>query len=234
MAFDYLGMLLDGTIVITPDTDIAPFSLTRNVVTGAAVINLKGTPAKGLCAVMNCPSKPTTYVDNMTCAIQESDLLGEPTALATWKAVANFPIVYAMTRELWVTATTAFVASDVGRILTATTDAASDGGVITYIAPELLAIGGVGKIVVSMSDANDDYTTAGDIVTATAGTGIGTQGAASILYPNGDGIPGMYVVRFTATKRYLRAAPVVSTGGSFGLVSIFLCDNAVWPIEHLV
>jgi hypothetical protein len=165
-------------------------------------------------------------------AIEESDILGEPTALKTWQAVANFPVVYAMLRELTVTATTAFVASDVGRILTATTDAASDGGVIVSFDPALLVIGGIGKVVVAMSDANDDYTTAGDTVTATAGTGIGTQGAASVVSPSPAGIPGIYVVRFTATKRYIRANPVVSAGGNYGLVSVLLTDEAAWPKYH--
>ena len=229
MPNDSENCLIDGSIVITDATDTPPVSTTRDAATGAAVIDLKKTPAKGICAVLNLPSKPTTYADTLIAFIEESDVLGEPTALDTWQTVAAFPTINVMLRSLEVTATTAFVASDVGRILTATTDAASDGGVILWFDPALLAIGGVGKVIVAMSDANDDYSTAGDTVTATAGTGVGTQGAASIVHPNGDGIPGNFVTRFTARKRYIRANITASAGSSFGLISCYLQDNAEFP-----
>jgi hypothetical protein len=230
MPNDSENILIDGTIVLTPSTDTPAVSVTRDAATGGAVIDLKKTGAKGMCAVLTCPSKPTTYDDTLTVHIEESDVLGEPTSTwLTWQKVASFPVVYAMLRELEVTATTAFVASDVGRVLTATTDSASDGGHIVWFDPALMTIGGKGKIIVAMSDANDDFSTAGDTVTATSGTGVGTQGAASIVHPNGDGIPGKLVCRFTATKRYLRANATVSTGGSYGLVAVMLQDNAAFP-----
>jgi len=234
MAYDASGVLIDGTIVLTPSTDTPAISLTRDAATGGAVIDLKGTGAKGLCAVMNLPSKPTTYDDTLTGFIEESDLLGEPTSTwKTWQTVASFPIVYAMIREIWVTATTAFVSSDVGRVLTATTDSASDGGHIIAFDPALLVIGGYGKIILAMSDANDDFSTAGDTVTATSGTGVGTQGIASQVTPVASvGVPGQYVTRFVATKRYIRANLTVSTGGSYGLVSVLLTDEAAWPKKH--
>jgi hypothetical protein len=234
MAYDANNILIDGTIVLTPSTDTPAVSTTRDASTGAAVIDLGKTSYKGLCAVLTCPLKPTTYVDDLTVHIQESDVLGEPTGLVTWQTVASFPKVYALLRELTVTATTAFVASDVGRILTATTDSASDGGLILWFDPALLVAGGVGKVIVQMSDANDDYSTAGDTVTATSGTGVGTQGAAAVAYPfNTAGIPGRYVTRFTATKRYVRANATVSSGGSYGLVSVLLTDEAAFPAFHL-
>jgi hypothetical protein len=226
MAFDSLGILIDGSIVITPSTDTPPVSLTRDAATGAAVIDLKMTGAKGLTAVLIVPSKPTTYDDTLTPFIEESDVLGEPTSTwKTWQSVADFPIVYAMLREVTVTATTAFVASDVGRILTATTDSTSDGGHIVWFDPALMTIGGIGKVIVAMSDANDDFSTASDIVTATGGTGVGTISEASKVYPHGDGISGIYVTRFVAKKRYIRANITVSTGGSYGLISCFLTDE---------
>jgi hypothetical protein len=233
MPFDYENMLIDGTIVLTPSTDTPAVSTTRDAATGGAVIDLKKTGAKGVWAVLTVPSKPTTYDDTLTVNIEESDTVGEPTSTwLTWQKVASFPVVYAMLRELWVTATTAFVASDVGRVLTATTDSASDGGHIVWYDPVLETIGGYGKVIVAMSDANDDYSTAGDTVTATSGTGVGTQGAASILSPNGDGISGVYVVGFIATKRYVRANATVSTGGSYGLVSVLLTDHSEFPVYH--
>ena len=54
--FDDLGILMDGSVVTTTATDTPATSLTRNVVVtgGQAVIDLKGTGAKGLSAVMMC------------------------------------------------------------------------------------------------------------------------------------------------------------------------------------
>jgi len=233
MAYDASNILIDGTIVLTPSTDTPAVSVTRDAATGGAVLDLKKTGAKGMCAVLICPSKPTTYADTLTVFIEESDVLGEPTALKTWQAVAYFPVINAMLRLLEVTATTAFVASDVGRILTATGDTASDGGVIVWFDPALLVIGGKGFVVVAMSDVNDDYSTAADTVTATAGTGIGTQGAASLIYPSGGGIPGVFTALFRATKRYIRANATVSTGGSYGLISVMLSDAAEFPAKHM-
>lgn len=231
MAYDALGILIDGTIVLSPTTDIAAISLTRNATYGCAVIDLRKTGEKGLCAVMTCPLKPTTYVDSLTMIIEQSDILGEPTGLSTWETVASFPVVYALLREMEVTATTAFVAADIGAVIAATTDSASDAGVMLWFDPALLAIDGVGKMVVQMSDANDDYSTAGDTLTS-ADTGVGTQGAASTVSPlTSAGIPGVYAVRFQVTKRYLRAKPTVSAGGSFGLVSVLLTDYAEFPLH---
>lgn len=230
MAYDALGMLIDGTIVLSPTTDVAAISLTRNATYGCAAIDLRKTGEKGLCAVMTCPLKPTTYADTLTMVIEQSDILGEPTGLGTWETVASFPIVYALLREMEVTATTAFVAADIGAVIAATTDSASDAGVMLWFDPALLAIDGVGKMVVQMSDANDDYSTAGDTLTS-ADTGVGTQTLASTVSPlTSAGIPGVYAVRFQATKRYLRAKPTVSTGGSFGLVSVLLTDYAEFPL----
>lgn len=230
MTIDSLGVLIDGSIVITPSTDTPPVSTTRDAATGAAVIDLKKTGEQGVWAVLTFPSKPTTYDDTVTAFIEQSDVLGEPTTTwKTWQAVADFPIVYGMTRVVDATATTAFVASDVGRVLTATTDSASDGGHIIWFDPALMTVGGKGKILVAMSDANDDFTTAGDTLTATSGTGVATQGAASILWPNGDGVPGVFATLFQATKRYVRLNLTVSSGGSYGLIYAYLTDKAPWP-----
>jgi hypothetical protein len=234
MPNDSEGILIDGSIVITPSTDTPAVSLTRDAATGAAVIDLKKTGGVGICAVLVLPSKPTTYDDTYSLDIEESDVLGEPTSgQLTWQKVASFPRVNAMLREMTVIATVAFVASDVGRVLTATADSASDGGHIVWFDPALMTIGGVGKIIVAMSDANDDFSTSGDIVTATSGTGVATMIGGSKVHPNGDGVPGKMVVRFTATKRYLRANGTVSAGGSYGLLSVMLQDNASFPAKPL-
>ena len=237
--YDSLGTLVDGSIVITPSTDTPAVSTTRDAATGAAVIDLKKTGHTGLCAVLVCPTKPTTYDDTLTAFIEQSDTVGEPTSTwKTWQAVGDFPIVYAMTRIIPnCKATTAFVSSDVGRVLTATTLTASDGGHIIWYDPALETIGGVGSIIIAMSDANDLYTTASDTLTATSGTGIATASAAttaSMLYPNGDGLPGIFVTRFRATKRYVRLNMTVSSGGSYGYVSCYLAEDAPMAANQVV
>jgi hypothetical protein len=54
--FDYLGILMDGSVVATTGTDTPAISTTRDAATGAAVIDLgtEGTPANGLVAVLIC------------------------------------------------------------------------------------------------------------------------------------------------------------------------------------
>jgi hypothetical protein len=121
------------------------------------------------------------------------------------------------------TATTAFVPADIGQILAATTDSASDGGVIVDYEKALETIGGVGDILVAMSDANDDYSTAGDTLTS-ASTGVATQGVASFLTAQRS--YGIYVVRFSTTRRYVRFNGTVSTGGSWGYLKVFLNERA--------
>jgi hypothetical protein len=94
----------------------------------------------------------------------------------------------------------------------------------------LETVGGIGSIIIAMSDANDVYTTASDTLTATSGTGVATASSAttaSMLYPNGDGLPGIFTTRFKATKRYIRLNMTVSTGGSYGYVAAYLVDEAV-------
>jgi hypothetical protein len=216
MVFDNELILHDGTVDLD-ENDVAAFALTTND-DGGYVVEIKETAAKGLSAVMICPTQPTTYADTLTAKIQCSDHLTDG-----WEDVAAFPVLYAYIRKLYVTATTAFVATDIGLVLTATTDSDSDGGVIRYIDPKLMTVGGKGWIYVAMSDANDDYSTAGDIVTATSGTGVGTHLAAGVL----DKFMsyGIYNIHFASSKRYCRASKTVSAGGNWGKTEIYLTNN---------
>jgi len=216
MVFDNSCILHDGTVDLD-ENDVAAFALTTNA-DGGYVVEIKETAAKGLSAVLLCPSAPTTYGDTLDVKIQCSDHLTDG-----WEDVANFPRLYTYVRKLYVTATTAFVATDIGLILTATTDSGSDGGLIRYIDPKLMTIGGQGLVYVAMSDVNDDFSTASDIVTATAGTGVGTISAAGVL----DKFMsyGIYNIHFASSKRYCRASKTVSAGGNWGKTEIYLTNN---------
>jgi len=74
--FDYLEMLLDGSVDHAPTTDTAATSLTRDATSGAAVIDLGtgGTPASGLSCVLLLPAA-SAGADILTAVLEVSDVL---------------------------------------------------------------------------------------------------------------------------------------------------------------
>jgi hypothetical protein len=217
MAFDDELALIDGTVALDPTSDAEIASLTRDAY-GKVVLDVRKTGENGLVAVMLLPTAPTTYADTLTAYVQHSNHITDG-----WSTISAFPVLYAAVREVWCTATTAFVSTDIGLVLTARTDSASDGGVILDFDPALLVVGGYGRILVQMSDANDDYSTAGDTLTATSGTGVGTQGIAGALTKSLS--YGIYTCQFRTNKRYIRPSVTVSAGGDFGKVAMYLVDK---------
>lgn len=222
MPFDDNLVLLDGSVDLTPTSDADAVSTTANAY-GNKVIDLGKTGNKGLCAVMILPDAPTDYQDTLTAYIQHSNHYA-----AGWETVAGFPVLYAYVREMLCTPTTAFVgADDIAATLVATTDSDSDGGVVIDFDEELLTIGLTGRILVQMSDSNDDYSTASDTLTS-GGTGVGTQGVAASLTKSRS--YGIYVVRFQTERRYVRGQFTVTSGGNFGNVKLMLTgDYPVTP-----
>ena len=216
MTYD-ANLVLKNGLVALDENDVAATTIAANA-DGNHVVDLKKTGLTGLDAVLILPTQPTTYADTLTFAIQASNHLTDG-----WETIAQAPIIYAYMMEMMCTATTAFVSTDIGLVLTATTDTAT--GTLRYFDPALLAIGGYGRIIIEMNDAGDVYATAGDVLTATAGTGVGLQGAAAWHTPPG-GVPGCFVVRFATDKRYVRSLTTVSAGGAYGLASIFLTDHS--------
>ena len=131
-------------------------------------------------------------------------------------------------REVLVTdATTAFLGTDIGLVLTATTNGAV--GNIREISRNLLTKNEAGKIFVEMTGAGDTYATAGDTLTATAGTGIGTQGAAARRIQTMVTL----VRRFSTPKRYIRCSITVSAGGNFGDVDILVTNSQHSHVNNL-
>jgi len=224
MAFDSLGILrgLYSTALVEMDeNDAVATSLTANS-DGNAVVEIKETGVHGLAAVMifTAISATAPYSDEGTILIQASDQLDR-----NWETVASFPTIHCYLRRLKnCTATTAFVAADVTtpRVLTATTG--TDTGLIYSVDQALFTVGGVGDIVVEMQDAADLYATAGDTLTATAGTGIATQGAIGVPEIP-QMVPGIHVVRFTTDKRYVRCNCETVADG-LGNAWILLTDYA--------
>lgn len=215
-----------GALIDTDESDVAPTSLTVNT-DGNVVVDLKKTGAKGLAAVMILTEEADSdaYSDETTIEIQESDELDRG-----WVAVGKIGTLRSHLILLpKCTATTGFVAADATtpKVLTATTDTAT--GKIVAFDEALKTIGGVGDILVEMQDSADVYATVGDTLTATAGTGIATQGVAGIkTLPGTQHQPGVHICRFITSKRYVRAA--VTAADNIGKCWILL-TNA--PFEKL-
>lgn len=224
MAFD-ADLILKGhysdALVDTDESDAAPTSLTVNS-DGNVVVDLKGTGAKGLVAVMVLTEDADSdaYSDETTVEIQASDELDRG-----WEAVGKIGTLRShliLLRDC--TATTGFVAADATtpRVLTAGTDGAT--GTIISFDEALKTATGVGDILVEMQDSADVYGTAGDTLTATGGTGVATQGTAGIkTLPGTQDQPGVHMCRFTTGKRYVRAE--VTAADCIGKCWILLANH---------
>lgn len=222
MAFDanlILKGLYGGALVDTDESDAAPTSLTAND-DGNAVVEVKGTAAKGMTAVVVLTEEADAdaYGDETTIEIQASDELDRG-----WEAVGKSPILRSHLILLKdCVATTGFVAADATtpRVLTATSDGAT--GLIVAFDEALKTVGGVGDILVEMQDDADLYATPGDTLTATAGTGVATQGVAGTKV----GVqhqPGIHTIRFATDRRYVRA--VVTAADNIGKCWILLTNH---------
>ncbi len=204
-----------GAYVDLDENDVAATSLTVNSDGNVCVdLGKAGTDMMGLDCVVILHDQPTDYQDTLAVVIQDSDHLD-----GGWATVLTFPTLYAYMRELIVTATTAFDASDdIGQVLTATTG--TDTGVIRHFSRELTSIEGTGRIWVEMQDAGDTYATSGDTVTS-AVTGVGTMiGVGRVILT-----PLIMVRKFSSPKRYVRCSNTVSAGGNFGDVDILLTGS---------
>ncbi len=217
MAFDADLILrgdVSGTYVDLDSSDSAAVSETQNGDGNTVIdIGVGGADNKGLDCIVIFHDILTTYQDTLDIVIQDSHHVA-----AGFEDMLSFPRVYCFMRELIVTATTAFVAGDIGKVLTAT-GTGTDTGVIREFSRELLVVGGIGKVWIEMQDSGDTYANAGDTVTATAGTGVGTLTVAGRAIMNGFTL----VRRFSTPKRYIRCSNTVSSG-DFGAVDIMVTN----------
>ena len=226
MVFDANLVLLDGSFDLSPTTDIAPTSTTRSVTTGFTVLDLGGTTkprgnsegAIRLTATMILPTAPTTYGDILTMYVQESDHVDQG-----WTYCADFKDLYALTKLLTVTITTAFAAADIGGALTGTTS--GDVGLLRWMHPDAMTIGKTCNMIVSMAGAGDLYDSSGEIVSGGT-TGIGTLVGvgATPAKPQLSG-PNTYTIGFSVQKRYLRLYPSTSAGSNWGKVQVLVSNH---------
>jgi hypothetical protein len=207
MAFDALGILkgLYGTALVSIDeADVAAISKTVNT-DGNLVAEVNETGVKGLSAVMILKgfgageSAAFINTDKAVVTIQASDSL-----VSNWETVATYPTLYgANALELYLTATTGFVQADIGQLMTQQTTA--DTGYLMSFDAALATIGGIGKVRIQPVDAADVFNEAAGVTVNNAGTGRATKtyGAGTTVAVASD-IPGIYVVRFTTDKKYVR------------------------------
>ena len=202
MAFDANGILhgeYSGALVDCDESDAVATSKTVNS-DGNGVIEIDKTGIKGLTAVLILTESADSdaYDDEANITIEASDELDRH-----WREVARFPTLHAHIRKVWITATTAFVAGDIGKDLTESTS--TDTGKILYISDELFTVGGKGYVLIEMDAAGDVFDEAVDTVeTATAGTGVGTKTKASEAGTELQMQPGLYTVQFKTPKKYVR------------------------------
>ena len=212
-----------GVYVDLDSSDAAPTTIAGND-DGNFVVDLgvHGTGALGLDCVIVLHDQPTTYTNLADFVIEDSDHLGDG-----WQSLLTFPRIYAYMYEIIVTATTAFVATDIGLVCTATTDTAT--GVIREFSRKLLTNGATGKVFVEMQDSGDVYATAGDVITATAGTGVGTQVGVGRAVQS----PLTLVRRFSTPKRYIRLGADAPDGGNFGAVDVLVTGSQHNHVNNL-
>lgn len=206
MVLDAELLLRDGLVDLDASEAVA-ISTTKNA-DGAVAIDLRETPANGLVAVMYLPTAPTTYADTLTALIQQSDALE-----GNWETIADLPVLYTYLRKIPASASVAAaVEADIGDTLTGGTT--GDTGVIIHIDPALYALNGTGYITVAMAGADDLFDDDDEAITS-GGTFSGVVNGAVATVPDQHG-PATYIVRFIATKRYLRGKYTVTAGGNFG------------------
>ena len=229
MPFDanlILRGLYGGAYVDLITTDAAPTTIAANA-NGNAVVDLldHGTGALGMDCIVILHDTPTTYMDTCDIVVCDSDHITDG-----WQTVLSFPRLYCYMREVIVTATTAFLGTDIGLVFTAT-GVGTDTGVLREFSRKLLTVGGTGKCWVEMQDAGDTYANAGDTVTCTAGTGIGTVqvgGIGRVIQT-----PRTLVRRFSTPKRYIRPTNTVSATGNFGDVDILVTGSQHNHVNNL-
>lgn len=227
MPFDAEGILRGlyaSALVPMDENDVAAVALAANS-DGNCVVDVRKTGAKGLAAVMVMLGASSVELaalynnDTAVVTIEASDTLE-----GAWEEVARFPVIRAHLLELYVTATVAFVPADIGQLVTQETTA--DTGYLVSYEPALNTIGGTGKIVVAPVDSGDVFNEAAGKTINSAGTGESTKtygAGTTVSLP--EMTPGIYVVRFTTNKRYVRAN-CEAVADSFGNVWILLTDSA--------
>lgn len=225
MPFDANLCLRDARINLTPATAVAPTSTSFSLTTGFKVLDLGGTTrrigdnegAQRISVVMFLPTAPTTYGDTLTMWIEQSDDVDHG-----FEFVADFPEVFTYTRLLDVTISTAFVAADVGGVLTGA--ATGSVGVLEWMHSDAKIVGRRCHMIIAMANPTDTYASTEQVSGGSAGVG-NTHGASVISgKPYLDG-PNTYITTFGATKRYLRLDPSVSDGGNFGKVNVFVTTH---------
>jgi len=191
-------LLLDGTSALRDARYTAPIALDGSY--GGHVVDLHGTAAKGMVAVMIAGQLNQTYGISLEGWIEVSDALA-----ANWKRVASFLKFYQWRRKVPAKTTTAPVEADVGRYLYGGTT--TDDAIITCFDPELFVSGGKGNIYVAMVASDDLFDNAADALTCDdaiggsgGGTFVGVSTAKSVLLPGG----GIFTCRFATKKRYAR------------------------------
>jgi len=221
MARDANLILRDGTVDL--DTNEAAATSTTANSDGAKVVDLGGTVkprgdnegVMDMAAVLVLPDTPTTYADTLAVTLQQSD-----NEAFGYETIVTFPTLYAYTRIIPITITTAFVAADLSGTLTGGTT--GDTGTVIWMHPDCLTVGKNTHLIVNMDAAGDVFDDASETLSGGT-TGVGTQnGLAYVEQKPRLGGPNTFIRRCAITKRYIRGVYTASAGSNFGSVELFL------------
>ncbi len=216
MPLDADSILRDG-LVDLDNAETTAVSETRNG-DGAVVLDIRKTGIMGIVAVMVCPDVPTAAADTLSGSIQASDHVS-----TDFKDVASYPTLFALVRRLRIVSTTGFVAADITGSITGTDT--GDTGTLRWYDRALETVGGIGDILIELDAAGDAFDDVDEVITAgTTGVGAVNGVISSITQALSYGI---YTVRFTTQKRYVRVSNTPSAGANWGKVLVGLTNH--WP-----
>ena len=218
-------MPYDADLIILEGVSALKQTFVASVVATWGMTELKGTPSKGLSAVMIAPRINVTYLNYMTGHIEVSDGIA-----AGWERIASFPTLYQYLRKIPCICTAVPVLADVGKYLYGGTS--NDDGMIRSFDEELHTVGGKGYVYVSMVNATDTYDEAAEAFTthgAVGGSGAaGTFAATATAVSKAVQPGGIRCARFATKKRYVRFNATLN--GNFQAVIVGIVP---WPQEEM-
>lgn len=213
------GVGSGGALVDMDENDTVAVATAVNA-DGNKVIDLKKTPSDGLIAslILTEVADADAYDDEATITIEDSDHLDRG-----WATVVTFPVLHAHIRRIFVEATVAFVAGDIGGALTSQD---GDTGQLLAYDDALATIGGQGYVYVEMDAAGDLFDDAvGNTCNATTGESTVVTACLAALDPLIQMQPWVYNRRFSTPKRYIRCN-CEALDDNLGLCWILLTNDA--------
>ena len=213
------GVASGGAHLDMDENCVVPVLLAVNA-TGDKCLDIRKTPVDGLVVslVLTEDADVDSYTDDSTITIEHSDHLNRG-----WATLVTFPILHSHIKRIFVEATVAFVAGDIGGALTSQD---GDTGILLAYDDALETVGGQGYVYCEM-DLATDYFDDAVLNTCNATTGESTIVTQCLVAedPLIQMQPKIYSIRFSTQKRYIRAN-TSNCADSQGICWILLTNDA--------